>query len=669
MDRPSGKQWLHAAGAAAILLALYAASAPRTVAMEDDGLFVMSSYFLGMEHPPGYPLHTLLGKLFTLLPLGSVAYRVHLLSAVFGALAAGALWMCAWQLTGRQSIAWLAALGLGLSRTFWSQAIIAEVYTLNAFFVFALVFLALRASSGAADEGKALLLMAPVFGLSLANHWPLMLLAAPALAVLLWPRRWDILQRLPLLGTLLLLGLAPYAWMVVRSWSNPAVSFYGPIESLHELWVVLSRAGYASADSSPAATWADRARYFGFLGEALLLQFAVVGTLLAAVGWWVQWREWGTRVAAALTLVFLAPTLILLLLLGFDYDHLRRHVYEVYPLPAYGMMALWMVLGFARIARGTTARVERAAAATLLLALIAALGWNANLRAGYDWTARYARALLGSLPANAVLFLHGDAQVGVIGYFHLIEGVRPDVTLYNTGGLVFGNRLFHPLRIDRAGGQAAVRAFVEREPRPVAFTGGFPEGHARDDRWLFTFAGRSAGAHDASFQLDEPLRRFLEESVLSREQTDPWTRFVQGELRRRMGALLCSTLRPDRSVHPAVQRYLAQLEADFDGALGMAEGLLANDAGHSMEQVARLLDRARVLMPDDARKSQKAAWFELNAYLRLDRGDVPGATSDLEAAVALQPYAASRAAAALMGLYQRANDTQALARLQERLVR
>jgi hypothetical protein len=136
-----------------------------------------------------------------------------------------------------------------------------------------------------------------------------------------------------------------------------------------------------------------------------------------------------------------------------------------------------------------------------------------------------------------------------------------------------------------------------------------------------------------------------------------------------MGALLCSTLRPDRSVDPGVQRYLAQLEADFDGALGMAEGLLANDAGHSMEQVARLLDRARVLMPHDARKSQKAAWFELNAYLRLDHGDVPGATSDLEAAVALQPYAASRAAAALTGLYQRTNDAQALARLQERLVR
>ena len=39
--------------------------APRSVALEDDALFVLSSYFLGVEHPPGYPLFTLIGHLFT----------------------------------------------------------------------------------------------------------------------------------------------------------------------------------------------------------------------------------------------------------------------------------------------------------------------------------------------------------------------------------------------------------------------------------------------------------------------------------------------------------------------------------------------------------------------------------------------------------------------------
>src|SRR5436309_8275619 len=79
-------EWLHLLVVFVALFSLYAYSAPRTVTLEDDGLFTMSSYFLGVDHPPGYPLMTVLGKLFTLLPVGSVAFRVHLMSAFFGAL-------------------------------------------------------------------------------------------------------------------------------------------------------------------------------------------------------------------------------------------------------------------------------------------------------------------------------------------------------------------------------------------------------------------------------------------------------------------------------------------------------------------------------------------------------------------------------------------------------
>src|SRR6185295_11010858 len=97
------------------------------------------------EHPPGYPLFTLIGHLFSLLPFGSVAYRVHLASALFGALSGAALWLCVRALVGARLPAYLAALALGLSPVFWSQSIVAEVYTLNTFFLLVLVYLGLRA--------------------------------------------------------------------------------------------------------------------------------------------------------------------------------------------------------------------------------------------------------------------------------------------------------------------------------------------------------------------------------------------------------------------------------------------------------------------------------------------------------------------------------------------
>src|SRR5258705_1449030 len=122
--RPRPADWLQAAAVAVALFALYAATAPRTVALEDHGLFILSSYFLGIEHPPGYPLFTLIGHLFSFLPFGSVAYRVHLVSAMFGALTGAAAWLCARSLFPGRLPAYLAAMGLGLSPVFWSQAVI-----------------------------------------------------------------------------------------------------------------------------------------------------------------------------------------------------------------------------------------------------------------------------------------------------------------------------------------------------------------------------------------------------------------------------------------------------------------------------------------------------------------------------------------------------------------
>ncbi len=651
---------LHAGGVALCLFALYAASAPRTVALEDDGLFVLSSYFLAGAHPPGYPLHAMLGKLFTLLPFGSVAYRVHLLSAAFGALACGALWMCARALGGSRPAAWLAALGLGLTPVFWSQAIIAEVYTLNAFFFFALMLLALR--------GAPLAAIALVAGLSLSNHWPLMLLMAPALAVVLWPRRREWLRRAPLLAALAALGLAPYALLVVRSWSSP-VSFVGPIESLRELWYVVSREAYAGIDVSPTATWLDRARFLGFAGGELVYQFAAAGTALAAIGFAQQWRAWGRRVSVALTSGFLLPTAGLLLLLRFDYDALHKHIFHVYPIPAYGIAALWMGLGASWAAsRMRFAAVPAAAGGIAVLGLIFAVATQTNLRSGYDWTRRYAAAVLETLPRNAHLFVHGDSEIGPIAYFHMIEGWRPDVTLHQWQGLLFGNRLAPPLHTGVDAMRAKVRAFAQEQAQPVAFTHDFPEALGRRDRLLYTEVDRDA-PRGGAIDVPEAQWRFFEESVLGDTESDPWTRFNQRELRLR-GARLLAASRPREGPPDArAARLLGALQSDFWGAIGIAEGMMANPHGHAVGEVARHLDIARSRMPQDLAGKRVALYFELRGYLRLEVGDRAGGAGDLETAVSLWPAPQNRAASVLADLYAKSGEQEALRVLRARLKR
>src|SRR5256885_14005132 len=121
--------------------------------------------------------------------------------------------------------------------------------------------------------------MALIFGLSLSNHYPLMLLVAPAFVILLWPHRKGLLDRFGLLLALVIAGLLPYAWMVRRSWQALPISFDGPLESIQEIIFFIGRKGYAGIDHSISADWLDRLRFFRLFGGEVFMPFAVLGTL------------------------------------------------------------------------------------------------------------------------------------------------------------------------------------------------------------------------------------------------------------------------------------------------------------------------------------------------------------------------------------------------------
>lgn len=119
--------------------------APSVATLYDDSLeFPLVSHLLGIAHPTGYPLYTLLGKLFTLGVPQNVAWAVNLLSAVAGALTVAMVFLVTRQLTRRRLPALLGAAALAASPLFWSQSVIAEVYTVNSAFVAVLLWLALR---------------------------------------------------------------------------------------------------------------------------------------------------------------------------------------------------------------------------------------------------------------------------------------------------------------------------------------------------------------------------------------------------------------------------------------------------------------------------------------------------------------------------------------------
>jgi hypothetical protein len=146
----------------------------------DSGEFQTLAALWGHTHPTGYPVYLTLAKLFTILPVGEIAYRVNLFSAVMGAVTAVGLYIAGRLLTDYRFIPFVGALALLVAPTFWSQAIIAEVYTAGAaFMIWIVVCLLWWAQSG---NAKASFMAGLLGGLSLGVHMSVALLA-PAMGI------------------------------------------------------------------------------------------------------------------------------------------------------------------------------------------------------------------------------------------------------------------------------------------------------------------------------------------------------------------------------------------------------------------------------------------------------------------------------------------------------
>ncbi len=181
-----------ALGVALVALVLYVrTAAPSVATIFDDSLeFHVVIPLLGVPHPPGYPLYTLVAKAWTfLVPWRDPAWRLNVLSALWAAAAAGVLVRATRAFVPAGWAATVAGLLLVLSPTFWSQATIAEVYALHALFLAG--FLALLAPTFTEPSRvtpRRWWALAFWTGLSLTHH-RMTLLWAPALVyALVWHR-------------------------------------------------------------------------------------------------------------------------------------------------------------------------------------------------------------------------------------------------------------------------------------------------------------------------------------------------------------------------------------------------------------------------------------------------------------------------------------------------
>jgi len=194
------QDWILAAIATVVSFVVYFLTTAPNVTLLDSGEFVLAAQHFGIPHPTGYPLWTLGAWLFQLLPLGNAAWEVALFSGVCGAAAVGVCTLLLsstlrWALPDAQRVVLLTVplaggLLFAFSEPMWSQAVIAEVYTLHALLI-GLYLFALYGLIREPESDFRLLLAFFLLTLAFSNHHlTLVLVPLPFLVILLQrPRR------------------------------------------------------------------------------------------------------------------------------------------------------------------------------------------------------------------------------------------------------------------------------------------------------------------------------------------------------------------------------------------------------------------------------------------------------------------------------------------------
>lgn len=429
-------------------LVAYLATLHPSVPGGDAGELIAAVASTGVPHPSGYPLYALITKVFTLIPVLSIAWRANLAAAVMAALAVAVLSWVTNEVTGRRWAGLAAAAAFAFSPTVWLYAVGAEVFSLNNLIIAAelalLVLVDRTARAAVVDRPRLTRLVniaALIFGLGLSNHATSLFFNGPMLAVMIWRTvddpQWRTPKRWLMLAGWGAAGLLPYLYLPIAATGHPLIQWGDPSTLNGFLTHVLRREyGTFQLNQNLSTTAMPLMRQLGYYVRDLADQITWIGIAIALWGLMRAAIDTRTRVLAATTAGVWAFYLVVLHALAtFPLDQPLFHgvVARFWQAPNL-VVCLWIGWGIAALARRE--QVLLAAAAIIAVAQVGINASSANHR--NDTIVRdYGAAILQSAPPNALVLLRGDLITNSTRYLNSIERMRPDLRLLDQEMLTF----------------------------------------------------------------------------------------------------------------------------------------------------------------------------------------------------------------------------------------
>ncbi|MEW6095471.1 MAG: DUF2723 domain-containing protein [bacterium] len=456
-----------------------------TVGFHDSGELIAVSYLLGIAHPPGYPLYCLLGKLWmTLMPIGNIAYRMNMLSALCAALACMMVYFIVLKVVGggRQEVvkyhllhpasyipSAVAALMLAFATTFWEQAVIAEKYTLNAMFTTLIIFILVKWQETMVKDDKKnssliphssslLYLFTFTLGLSFTHHFQTLFIVPASIFLIM-----IILLRC-FVGDLMNMRVKiRYAknfflkyifksWAYIKSFFKILFPYVRTLSLMFLLFIIplclwLYLPFQASQD--PPLNWGspdtmDRfirhittKDFRGYMSSSTLEifsrlthhithfftnQFTIFLVIIGVIGIFFLIKKRGL-LGLFLLLIILTDLLV----------SIRYNIYNIedYYIPAFIIFSIFIGYGTLMLIKVISRLSPITSCILLFIPLIPfLLHYHSNDRSNYFFGYDYGRNLLRPIAQNAIVFLKGlDHDAFPIWYLHYAEHIRSDLDL------------------------------------------------------------------------------------------------------------------------------------------------------------------------------------------------------------------------------------------------
>ncbi|XP_033622824.1 transmembrane protein 260 isoform X2 [Fukomys damarensis] len=380
----------------------------------------------------------------TLLPFGTVAYRVNLLCGLFGAVAAALLFFTVFRLSGSRAGGILAAGVFSFSRLTWQWSIAAEVFSLNNLFVGLLMALTVQFEKAetAKERSKIAKIGAFCCGLSLCNQHTIVIYV---LCIIPWILFRLLKEKELSLGSMLRLsmafsaGLLPYLYLPVSSYLNQARWTWGDQTTLRGFLTHLLREEYGTFSLAKSEIGSS-------MSKILLSQVTSMRTELSlniqALAVWANICS-ARRDGQNSPLVWLFTGMLYIYSLFFAWranldisKPLFMGVVERFWMQSNAVVAVLAGLGLATLASQmsrvlNSGRLQRLEWLSATLFVVYQMYSNYSLcdQRTNNVINMFAKNLLDSMPRDAIILLRGDLPGNGLRYLHYCEGLRPDISL------------------------------------------------------------------------------------------------------------------------------------------------------------------------------------------------------------------------------------------------